>query len=115
MNEFELFTMIYFALDAYYEQDIEDSSINTVLNDMNPFVWSDESSADPAMYRAFLHYLNGREIQLENSLSIAMDYLKTIKYADVTAALQDMGEDTWIEYCKKYLSESHKGGAARNL
>ena len=41
MNEFELFTMIYFVLDAYYENDIEDPFINIVLSDMNPFLWAD--------------------------------------------------------------------------
>ena len=73
MNEFELFTMIYFVLDAYYENDIEDPFINTVLSDMNPFVWADIGSADPAMYSEYLDFLGGRTITLENSLSIAKE------------------------------------------
>ena len=109
MNEFELFTMIYFVLDAYYENDIEDPFINTVLSDMNPFVWADIGSADPAMYSEYLDFLNGRVITLENSLDIAKDYVKTIDFADVTAAFGEMLENDWIDYCKKYLSEPHKG------
>lgn len=109
MNEFELFTMIYFALDAYYEKDIDDPFINTVLSDMNPFVWADIGSADPAMYSEYLDFLGGRAITLENSLNIARDYVKTIDFADVTAALDEMAEDEWMDYCKKYLSEPHKG------
>lgn len=109
MNEFELFTMIYFVLDAYYENDIEDPFINTVLSDMNPFLWADIGSADPAMYSEYLDFLQGRTISLENSLSIAKGYVKTIEYADVTAAFDEMTEERWIDYCKKYLSEPHKG------
>ena len=110
MNEFELFTMIYFVLDAYYEKDIEDPFINTILSDMNPFVWADIGSADPAMYSEYRDFLNGRAITLENSLSIAKGYVKTIEYADVTAAFDEITEERWIDYCKKYLSEPHKGG-----
>ena len=54
--------MIYFVLDAYNENDIEDPFINTVLSDMNPFVWADIGSADPAMYSEYQDFLNGREI-----------------------------------------------------
>ena len=111
MNEFELYTMIYFTLDAYYEDDIEDTFINTVLSDMNPFVWADIGSADPAMYSEYLDFLGGRTITLDNSLSIAKAYVKTIEFADVTAAFDEMTEERWIDYCKKYMSEPHKGAS----
>lgn len=110
MNEYELFTMIYFVLDAYFEKDIEDPFISTVLSDMNPFVWADKGSADPAMYSEYLEFLNGRAITLENSFDIAKEYVKTIDFADVTAAFEEMSENDWMNYCKKYLSEPHKGG-----
>ena len=77
---------------------------------MNPFLWADIGSADPAMYSEYLDFLQGRTISLENSLSIAKGYVKTIEYADVTAAFDEMTEERWIYYCKKYLSEPHKGG-----
>ena len=41
------------------------------------------------------------------------DQVKTIDLADVTAAFDDMLENDWIDYCKKYLSEPHKGGIFR--
>ena len=65
MNEFELFTVIYFVLDAFYEKDIEDPSIHTILSDMNPFVWEDIGSADPAMYSEYIKFLDGRVITHE--------------------------------------------------
>ena len=113
MNEFELFTMIYYALDAYYGTKIEDVFICTVISDMNPFIWADIGSADPAMYSEYIDFINGRTITIDNSLDIAKEYLKTIDYADVTAALKDMTTEEWSSYCRKYLAESHKGGEAR--
>ena len=109
MNEFELFTMIFYTLDYYYKNDLDDVYINTVLSDMNPFIWEDECSGDPLMYDEYLEFLNGREITLDNSLEIAREYVATIEYADVTAALRDMSEERWINGCKKFLSEPHKG------
>lgn len=113
MNEFELFTMIYFALDAFYGTKIEDVFICTVISDMNPFIRSDIGSADPAMYSEYIDFLNGRTITIDNSLDIAKEYLETIDYADVTDALKDMTTEEWSSYCRKYLAEPHKGGEAR--
>ena len=113
MNEYELFTMIYFALDAFYGTKIEDVFIRTVISDMNPFIWPDIGSADPAMYSDYIHFLNGRTITIDNSLDIAKEYLETIDYADVTDALKDMTTEEWASYCRKYLAEPHKGGEAR--
>lgn len=115
MNEFELFTLIYFALDAFYGTEIDDIFIHTVLSDMNPFVWTDEGSADPAMYSEYKEFLNGREISIDNSFEIAREYLKTIDYADVTPALKDVTEEKWLAVCKKYLEEPHKGGLPRKV
>ena len=52
MNKFELFTMIYFWLDKYYENTTDDRILNQ-LSEMNPFLWKDIGSADPAVYSEF--------------------------------------------------------------
>ncbi len=109
MNDFELFTLIYYSLDAYYGREIEDTYINSVVSDMNPFVFDDIGSADPAVYDEYKGFIDGKEITLENSLGIAREYLRTIDYADVTPALEGMTEEKWIEGCEKYLSQPHKG------
>ncbi len=109
MNKFELFSLIYYVLEAYYGRDIEDAYINSVVSEMNPFVFDDIGSADPAVYDEYKGFIDGKEITLENSLGIAREYLKTIDYADVTPALERMTEERWIDGCKKYLSHPHKG------
>ena len=113
MNKFELFTLIYFVLEAYYEDEVEENEkLNIVLSDMNPFVWEDCISSDPAMYAEYLDFIGDRQISIENSLSIAKDYVKTIEFYDVTEAFAEMTEDEWIPVCKEYLESAHKGSEA---
>ena len=113
MNKFELFTMIYYALDSYYSDvdEIEDS-INVVISGMNPFLWEDISSADPAYYDEFCKFISDKEINLDNSLEIAKEYIKTIKYANVADAMMNMPKDKWLTACKEYLKSEHKGAEA---
>ena len=56
MNKFELFTMIYFWLDNYYKGTTDDRILNQ-LSEMNPFLWKDIGSADPAVYIEFCMFL----------------------------------------------------------
>ena len=108
MNKFELFTLIYFWLSRYYKDETDDRIINQ-LSEMNPFIWADIGSADPAVYIEYCAFLGEKEISLENSLSIAKDYVKTIDYVDVTAAFENIDPEEWIHGCKDYLSTEHKG------
>ena len=108
MNKFELFTMIYFWLDKYYENTTDDRILNQ-LSEMNPFLWKDIGSADPAVYSEFCTFLGERNISVENSLSIAKEYVATIDYVDVTAAFENIDPEEWIHGCKDYLSAEHKG------
>ena len=108
MNKFELFTMIYFWLDKYYENTTDDMILNQ-LSEMNPFLWKDIGSADPAVYSEFCTFLGERNISVENSLSIAKEYVVTIDYVDVTAAFENIDPEEWTHGCEKYLATEHKG------
>ncbi len=108
MNKFELFSLIYFWIDRFYENEADERIINQ-LSDMNPFVWEDIGSADPAVYDEYCSFLGERMITIENSLDIAREYVKTIDYVDVTAAFRDVDPEKWISGCKKYLASEHKG------
>ena len=109
MNKFELFTMIYFALDAYYKDAInKDEDIRCLLSDMNPFVWKDCCSADPAVYNEFCRFVGEKQVTIDNSLEIAMEYVNTIKQVDVKEAICNM-EEEWFPACREYLASDHKG------
>ena len=52
MNKFELFTMVFYALDAQWHKN-KRSDLGNFLSSMNPFWWGDIGSADPAIYVDF--------------------------------------------------------------
>lgn len=50
--------MIYFALDAQYdEQKTKDEELGQFLSEINPFLWKEESSADPAYFVEFQKFM----------------------------------------------------------
>ena len=112
MNRFELFTVIYFWLDNFYKDTTDESIINQ-LSEMNPFLWKDICSADPAVYDEFCTFIGKRNITIDNSLELAVEYVKTIDYADMAEAFRDIDEEEWKDGCRKYLAMEHKGADIR--
>ena len=49
MNRFELFTMIFYVLDYYWDQN-QGEELGMFLSGMSPFTFEDIGSADPAVY-----------------------------------------------------------------
>ena len=111
MNKFELFSLIYFWLSRFYQNATDDRIINQ-LSEMNPFLWEDIGSADPAVYDDYCSFLGDRTITVENSLAIAQEYVQTIGYADITEAFQKVDRNQWEAGCTRYLSTEHKGADA---
>ena len=113
MNKFELFTLIYFWLNNYYK-DVDDDMIVNQLSEMDPFIWTDIGSADPAVYSEYCAFLGERKISLENSLSIAKEYVKNIDYVDITEAFENIDPAEWMRGCKEYLASDHKGAGLKD-
>lgn len=108
MNEFELFTMIFYAIDAYYDDNPTDE-MGVFLGMMSPFTFKELDSADSVIFAEFRKVMNGRAITLENSFMYAVEYAKTITYCDIMAVFYGISDEEWKEACKDYLSRPHKG------
>ena len=52
MNQFELFTMVYYVLDAEWDETT-DPKLGDFLSEMNPFLFEDIGSANPEIYQRF--------------------------------------------------------------
>ena len=48
MNKFELFSMIYYALNNYWKEN-KSEELTSFLSDMNPFLFDDIGSAVPSV------------------------------------------------------------------
>ena len=112
MNPFELFCMIYFVLDAEWD-DTRDEELGQFLSEMSPFTFTDNGSADPAVYADFKRKVR-EPITLENSFELAENYIRSLRNVRVSDAFSWIDEDEWKECASEYLSKKHKGGEARS-
>ena len=107
MNKFELFCMIFFVLDADWDET-KDSTIGEYLSSANPFLFEDIGSADSSVYSDFCNCIS-EPILIESSYSEAVKYLKSLGNQKIVDAFMKTAEEDWIESVKDYLSTSHKG------
>ena len=77
MNSFELFTMIFFTLDAYWDEH-KGEELGNFLSGMNPFLFEGEGSAISNVYSEFCAFLDDMTITKENSYSIAKEYVYSL-------------------------------------
>ena len=112
MTDFELFSLIYFALDAQYdEQKTKDEELGQFLSEINPFLWKEESSADPAYFVEFQQFMKDKQIGDDYGYALALEYLMTEKFDEVIPKyFSQISQEEWIESAKSYLAEPHKGG-----
>ena len=109
MNKFELYTMIFYAIDLYYDDNPSDL-LGQFLSSMSPFTFADIGSADPAVYKGFCDFVS-ENITIDNSYNIALEYIKSIHFfdLDLVSIFQNVDQDKWKAGCKNYLATDHKG------
>ena len=107
MNKFELYCMIFYFLDAEYDEN-KSKALGDFLSGANPFLFTDIGSADPAVYVDFSNKIP-EKITLENSLSIASEYIDSLNNDVVSLAFDDVNQDEWFKCVKEYLLSEHKG------
>lgn len=107
MTKFELFTMIFYALDAYYDEDMSED-INNFLSDMCPFTFTDVGSADPAVYEEFCDFIKTDRLDVEDSYEVARKYIEWINNPCAKKGFEWVTKEDWINKCEKYLASEHK-------
>ena len=56
MNRFELFTMIFYVLDYYWDEN-QGEELGLFLSSMSPFTFEGTGSADPTVYDEFCEFM----------------------------------------------------------
>lgn len=110
MNKFELFTMIFYALDLYYDANPTEE-LGSFLGAMSPFTFKEVDSADSAIYSDFCKKIKRDKITVKESRDIAVKYLKSIDGIDLITPFTNITESDWISGCNDYLTQPHKGQA----
>ena len=102
MNRFELFTMIFYVLDYYWDEN-QGQELSMFLSDMSPFTFADEGSADPAVYAEFCDFIKVDKVEIENSFELACKYIDWINQPYVTAAFKWVTKEEWNEKSRQYI------------
>ena len=108
MNPFELYTMIFYVLDADWDES-HDENLGQFLSGMSPFTFSGIGSAVRSEYLGYLDWLNNRSITLENSFALAKEYIMSINDCTVSKAFNWIEEEEWLRATIEYLASDHKG------
>lgn len=106
MTKFELFCMIYYVLDACYDQNKNDI-LRQFLSDANPFLFEDSGSADPAVFEEFCSIVD-EPIDNMNSYAVAKKYLKLLNIPELYDSFLSISEADWQEGLDSFLSNPHK-------
>ena len=113
MNNFELFCLIFYTMDAKWDET-KSEDLGLWLSSMSPFTWGDITSADPTIYVEYEKWIGKKEITLENSYEIAKEYVYSLNddyynLEEIRKAFDWINKESWERMSKKYLSEPHKG------
>lgn len=108
MNKFELFCLIFFALDSEWDKT-QNEELGKYLSDANPFLFADIGSAVSDCYILFCDFIGKKQITIENSFDIATNYVESLNIETVSSAFESISKDNWVTAANKYLSQPHKG------
>lgn len=103
MNRWVLFVMIFFYLDAYWDEHQTDE-LGDICSSMNPFLFEGIGSADPAIWSEFCDEYEDKEYSLEESYEIAKKYVATLNSEEAVKAMEDSSLGEWKEDYKDYLN-----------
>ena len=98
MSKFELFIMIFYTLDYYWDQH-QGNELGMFLSGMNPFLFKGEGSAVPDIYEDYCAFLKDNKISVDNSYKIALDYIHFLGKDYIEDAFAWVDEESWKEKC----------------
>ena len=108
MTKFELFCMIFYVLDADWDET-NDAIVGDYLSSANPFLFDDIGSADPAIFNYFCKIIDDN-ITIENCYLLAQKYIDALKCENLKKAFFSITEEDWQTCVSDYLSQEHKNG-----
>jgi hypothetical protein len=102
MDSFELFKMIFYALDNQYDEN-PNEELGDLLSSMNPFLFNGIGSAVPDIYIDFKKVFEQKfdKCTIEEGYYFADDYLKLLKNESAIKAFQNVTFEDWKAACDK--------------
>ncbi len=100
MNIYKTFIYMFYALDAVYDEEPNDN-LGNYLSGLNPFLFNDEGSANPAEYEefktAYMKFFNSTKQNTENIYEFCKSYLNKSAPKEAIEAFEKVKKQEWIE------------------
>ena len=96
MNSFELFKMIFYALDNKYDENPSEE-LGDLLSSMNPFLFEGIGSAVPDVYIDFKKMFEQKfnKCTIEEGYNFAKEYLKVLANETAINAFKKVSLEDW--------------------
>ena len=105
MNRYEIFIMMFFCLDAYWDDNKTDS-LGDLCSDLNPFLFKGIGSADPAYWAEFCKLYPEKQYSISEGYTTAKEYVKRLDNAEATKAMNFYSLEKWEKAYNKYKEQS---------
>ena len=101
MNVYKSFVFMFYALDAIYDE-APNEELGNYLSGLNPFLFDDEGSADPAEYeefkKSYKKHFDDRAEAVSDIYEFCKEYLSANAPPEVTEAFSQTEKRDWIEF-----------------
>ena len=104
MDKYDLFCLIFLALDADWEET-HDEELGKYLSDANPFLFTEKTSAIQDVYKDYCHFLGNSVVTTENSFELATAYISQLNNPAVTKSFSDIDKEQWNEAAEQFLQK----------
>ena len=105
MNQRDIFVMTFYCLDDYWD-DHQTDELGCICSDLDPFIWADVSSGDPACWSEFCAMFEDKEYTTEEGFEIAKKYVATLGSEEANKAIGKVTLEDWTEGYEEYLNPS---------
>lgn len=107
MTCFEVFTLMFFALDDQYDRTPSEE-LGDYLSGANPFLFKDIGSADPDVYESFKKKFITSGLDASKSYEFVKGYIADLGLPKVAEAFDQMRREDWLAAAAKYAVSEHK-------
>ena len=99
MYEYKTFVFMFYALDAVYDES-KDEILGDYLSGLNPFLFEEEGSADPAEFeefkKAYISFFGKKIPDSQEAHSFCKNYLEKYAKEVIVKAFEKIEVEDWV-------------------
>lgn len=107
MTRFDIIVMTYYMLDNYW-QDHKTEELRVVCDDLYPFVWAGENTADPAYFVGFCEMFEDKDYSVEEGYEIMKKYAASLWSSRAAEAADNTSFEDFEDVYEQYSENPKK-------